>query len=235
MVTQTKRKTRVRPESRIDSAISFGVFCRSRALDERDHTIDEGGAGRNGDLHRDLVGKHLRAAGNGRAVAAGFADDGSGFAGDCAFIDRSDPFDHLAVAGNEFAGGNKHDIADGKAGCRDRFDRAGGRPPPCDEFRLGPLQTVGLGAAAPFGDGLCKGRKEHGKPEPGRNLAGKARLRAAGKKIAQEKHGDDGGDSLGDEDHRIAHQLARVELDESIARGRQEDGWVEKARRVVVL
>ena len=31
----------VRPASRMLSAISFGVFCRLGALDERDHPVEE--------------------------------------------------------------------------------------------------------------------------------------------------------------------------------------------------
>ena len=38
----TTTKTIDRLASRMFSAISFGVFCRARALDERDHPVDEG-------------------------------------------------------------------------------------------------------------------------------------------------------------------------------------------------
>ena len=55
------------------------------ALDERDHAVDEGRAGRGGDAHLDPIGEHRRAAGHGRAVAARFADDWRGFAGDRRF------------------------------------------------------------------------------------------------------------------------------------------------------
>ena len=52
------------------------------AFDQRDHAVEEGGARRRGDAHLDPVGQHRGAAGDGRAVAAGLADDGRGFAGD---------------------------------------------------------------------------------------------------------------------------------------------------------
>ncbi len=41
-VTVASRKMIVSDASRMFSAISFGVFCRARALDERDHPVDEG-------------------------------------------------------------------------------------------------------------------------------------------------------------------------------------------------
>ena len=45
----TSRKMMVMPTSRIVSAISFGVFWRSRALDQGDHAVEEGLAGLGGD------------------------------------------------------------------------------------------------------------------------------------------------------------------------------------------
>ena len=53
----------------------------------------------------------MRAAGDGRAVAAGFAHHRGGFAGDRAFIDAGDALDHLAVGGDEIAGLDQHDVA----------------------------------------------------------------------------------------------------------------------------
>ena len=47
------------PAIRMFSAISFGVFCRSRAFDQRDHAIEERLAGIGGDPDLDLVGEHL--------------------------------------------------------------------------------------------------------------------------------------------------------------------------------
>ena len=106
-----KTKMIVMPASRMLSAISFGVFWRCGALDQRDHAVEEGRARRRGDAHLDPVGDHLRAAGHGRAVAAALADHRRGFAGDRGFVDRGDAFDHLAVARDEIAGLDQHDIA----------------------------------------------------------------------------------------------------------------------------
>ena len=81
------------------------------AFDQRDHAVEEGVAGRGGDAHLDPVGDHGRAAGDRRAVAAGFADHRRGFAGDGGFVDRGDALDHLAVRGIDVAGLDQHDIA----------------------------------------------------------------------------------------------------------------------------
>ena len=74
------------------------------ALDQPDHAVEEGRARRRGDAHLDPVGQHLRAAGHGRAVAAGLADDRRRFAGDRRLVDRGDALDHLAVGRDDVAG-----------------------------------------------------------------------------------------------------------------------------------
>ena len=48
--------------------------------------------------------QHLGAAGDGAAVAAGFADDGRALAGDGGFVHAGDAFDDVAVAGDGLAG-----------------------------------------------------------------------------------------------------------------------------------
>ena len=101
----------VMPASRMLSAISFGVFCRSAPSTSaimRSRKVEPCAA-----VMRDLdpVGQHARAAGDGRAVAAGFADDRRGFAGDRGFVDRGDAFDHLAVARDQVARLDQHEIA----------------------------------------------------------------------------------------------------------------------------
>ena len=81
-----------------------GRLLARGAFDQRDHAIEEGFAGVGGDAHLDPVGEDLGAAGDGGAIAAGFADDGGGFAGDGGLVDRGDAFDDFAVAGDEVAG-----------------------------------------------------------------------------------------------------------------------------------
>ena len=71
-----------------------------RALDQRDHAVEEGLARVGGDADDEPVGEHARAAGDGAAVAAALADHRRALAGDGALVDRGDALDHLAVAGD---------------------------------------------------------------------------------------------------------------------------------------
>ena len=70
-VTTASKKTIVSAASRMVSAISFGVFWRLRAFDQRDHAVQKTFAGIGGDADLDFVRQHARAAGDGAAVAAG--------------------------------------------------------------------------------------------------------------------------------------------------------------------
>ena len=92
------------------------------AFHQLDHAIEEGRAGRRGDAHADPVGQHLRAAGDGRAVAARLADDRSRFTGDRRFVDRSDAFDDLAVGRDQIAGFDQDNVADLERGARDQLE-----------------------------------------------------------------------------------------------------------------
>ena len=75
-----------------------GRLLPHRALDQRDHAVEEGRALRRGDPHLEPVRGHARAARHRRAVAAALADDRRGFAGDRRFVDRGHALDHVAVA-----------------------------------------------------------------------------------------------------------------------------------------
>ena len=90
------------------------------AFHQPDHAIDEGRTWRRRDAHLDPVGQHLRAAGDGRAVAAGLANDRRGFAGDRGLVDRGHALDHLAVGRDEVAGLDQHHVADLQAGAGNR-------------------------------------------------------------------------------------------------------------------
>ena len=74
-----------------------GCLLPLGALDQPDHAVEEGGAGRGGDPHLDPVGQHLSAAGDGRAVAPRFPNDGRGLAGDRGFVNRGDALHYLSV------------------------------------------------------------------------------------------------------------------------------------------
>ena len=88
-----------------------------RALDERDHAVDEGLAGLRRDAHHDPVGEHAGAAGDRGAVAAGLAHDRGRLAGDGRLVHRGDALDDVAVAGDRL-----------RPPTRRRCRRAGGRP-----------------------------------------------------------------------------------------------------------
>ena len=192
------------------------------AFDQRDHAVEEGGAGRGGDPDLDPVGEDGRAAGDGRAVAARLADDRRGFAGDRRFVDRGDALDDLAVGRGSFAGLDEHDVADraarapGPSRTRRRAlgHAAGAWPPVSVRVRR---KRIGLRLAAAFGDRFGEVGEQHGEPEPERDLAGEQAVPLPVKRSRSEQSVTSSGHDLGDEDHRIADQLARIELDEGIA------------------
>ncbi len=234
-VTQTIRKMMVRPASRIDSASSFGVFCRSAPFDQRDHPVDEGRARRGGDLHLDEVGQHRRSAGDGRSIAAGLANDGRGLAGDRRFIDGGDALEDLAVAGNDLARFDQDDIAEAKIERVHPFDAAakvcgidialGAR------VAAGAAQSVGLRLAAPFGDGLGEIGEQHREPQPGGDLAREQSRPVVGHEVANEEQGHHQRHHFGDEDDRVLRQRPRVELAQRVDRRAGDDAAVEQALR----
>src|SRR5205823_8694144 len=88
------------------------------ALDQRDHTVQEGLAGVGGDPDDQPVGEDAGAAGDAAAVAAAFADDGGAFASDGAFIDGGHAFDDLAVSRVQFADFDQDHIVLSERGSR---------------------------------------------------------------------------------------------------------------------
>ena len=131
------------------------------AFDQRDHAVEKRLAGIGGDAHDQPVGQHARAAGDAAAVAAAFADDRRAFAGDGAFVDGGDAFDDFAVAGDELAGFDEHDVALAQASTADTgllmrrhsaarpaswparrgASRAASRPAPCRGLRPSPRRS----------------------------------------------------------------------------------------------
>jgi hypothetical protein len=93
-----------------------GRFLTFRAFDERDHFVEKCFAGIRGDADLDLIGEDFGAAGDGAAVAAGFANDGSAFAGDDGFVHGGDAFDDFAIARNEIATFGNDNIAGAELG-----------------------------------------------------------------------------------------------------------------------
>ena len=201
-----------------------GRFLPLRAFDQRNHAVEEGRALRRGDLHLDPIGNDLRAARHRRTVAAGFANDGRGFARDRGFVDGRHALDHVAVAGHEIARFHEHDIAGlqlmRRHGAPVRaafFEQFGGR------FGFGFAQGCGLRLAAPFGDGFREIREQHREPEPQIDLERKRVMASAREKIAQEQNRGQRRHDLHHEHHGIARHLARIELLERIQDRRKQD------------
>ena len=199
------------------------------ALDQADHAIKKGRALARGDAHLDLVGEHARAAGHRRAVAAALANDRGGFAGDRRFIDRGDTLDDLAIARDQVARLDEHDIADLQLVGRHVLPirGIGGTEPLCDRLRLRAPQARRLRLAAAFGDRLGEIGEQHGEPQPEADLAREGRARAD-EEIAHEQNSRRRRDDLDDEHDRVAPQGARVELLEGIADRRPEDRRIEQ-------
>ena len=91
-------------------------------------------------------------------------------------------------------------------------------------------QRVGLRLAAAFGDGLGEIREQHGEPQPQDDLELEDDVSAAGDEIADQDHGGQRRDDLEHEHHRILDQRARIELDEGGADGRHDDLRIEQRR-----
>ena len=95
----------VSPASRMLSAISFGVFCRLGAFDERDHAVEEASRPASTMIRTTIRSDSTRVPPvTADAVAARLADDRRRLAGDRRLVDRRDAFDDVAVAGDDLAG-----------------------------------------------------------------------------------------------------------------------------------
>ena len=81
------------------------------ALDERDHPVEERLARLLRHLDHEPVREQLRAAGDGRAVAARLADHRRRLSGDGRLVDRADALDDLAVGRDDHPGLDDDDVA----------------------------------------------------------------------------------------------------------------------------
>ena len=160
---------------------------------------------------------------------------GAEFAGDRAFVHRGDAFDDVAVRRDQIAGFNQDDVADAQVGRRDgRIGVAKMTAPVGVEQPLGQSVAAGgaqgrrLGLAAPLGHRFGESGEQHGEPQPQRDLAGKERQFAvAEEKRAQPQESHQGGDDLGDENHRIGGQMMGAELLDRVDRGGADDRRIE--------
>ena len=214
------------------SAISFGVFCRSRALDQRDHAIEEGRALRRRDAHLEPIRDDERAAGDGGTIAAGLSDHRRRLARDCRLVDRGHALDHLAVRGDEIAGLDQDHLTRSElAGVR-RHDKTGLLVD--DQLGLGLLsrlaQRRGLRLAAALGDSFGEIGEQHGDPQPDKDLEGEAEMVAALQPVANEDHGGECSNDLDHEHDRILHHQAWIELGKGRADSPAKRSWDRSVR-----
>jgi hypothetical protein len=212
-----------------------------RTLDERDHAVEKGRALRGGDPHLEPIRGNAGASGHCRAVAAALADDRRRLAGDRRFVDRGHTLDDLAVARDQVAGFDQHQVARSQRRGVDEVERARLRAFDALRLGLGPgsPQGVGLRLAAALGDGFGEIGEQHREPQPERDLPGKERaaadhLAGADKEVAQEEHGRQHRDDLDAKHHRVFDESARIELFERGPDRRHDQRAVEQHDRADV-
>ena len=200
-------------------------------LDEGDHPVEERLARLRRDPHDDAVGEDPGASGDGRAVAAGFADHRRRLAGDGRLVDRGDALDDVTVAGDHLAGLDDDQVADLQLRRRNIDDGAVVEADVGDRLRAGLAQGVGLGLAPTFGDRLGEVGEQHREPQPGghqadEHVVGRRRLGH----VPEEQDGGPRRADLDDEHDRVAGLGAGVQLDERVPDGPAHDRRLEQPR-----
>ena len=207
-----------------------GSFLTFGAFDEANHAIEKGLAGIRGDPYLDFVGKHTSAAGNGRAIAARFANYGSRFSGDGGLVHGGDAFDDFAVARNHFSGRDQDDVAGLELRAWDLFFLAGFADAASKSFRTRLTERFGLRFAAAFCHSLRKIGEEDGKPEPERDLEAEIEALRMDSHAVNEINRRDERSDFDDEHDRVLVKNARIELDE-----RFEDGTANQRGKFGLL
>ena len=177
-----------------------------RALDQRDHPVDEGLAGLGGDLHDDPVRQHGGAAGDrGRSPpdsrTTGADSPVMADSSTVAMPSTTSPSPGMTSPASTTTRSPIRSSAPGT--CSSAPSAASRR---ATVSRLGPAQRLGLRLAAALGDGLGEVREQHGEPQP--------RPRSPGEHTGW-MIGDHGDEHRADPDHehdRVARLVARVEL-----------------------
>ncbi len=102
------------------------------------------------------------------------------------FVDGGHAFHDVAVARNDLAGLDEHDIAQAEIKRVHPFNEAvevlGIDVAPGVRVAARAAQGVGLRLAPPFGDGFGEIRKQHREPEPGGDLARERRCAVVGQR-----------------------------------------------------
>jgi hypothetical protein len=215
--------TMVNAESKMVSAISFGVFWRLAPFDQTDHPVNEGVAPLCRDVHHDAVRQHLGATGHRRAVASRLTDDGRRFTGDGRFVDRRDALDDVAVGRDDVARLADDRVPLGQQRRGHPLLRAVGQQTAGLGLRTHLPQRLGLSLAAALGHGLSEVGEQHRQEQPD----GDAPVEEGGV-----RQGLDEGDDRADqhhEHHRVLDLHPRVELLEGADDGLTQDLAVEQA------
>ena len=175
----------------------------------------------------------LRAAGDGRAVAAGLADHGRRLAGDRRLVDRADALDDLAVGGDDLARLDDDDVAALQLGRRHLLERAVAQPCAIVVVRVArsafacALPRPSAIASAKFANSTVSQSQIAITPT---NQSCPCRPRARSrKKIAGRDHAAE----LDDEHHRVLELQPRVELRERVPDRRERRARARRCLRGV--
>ena len=207
-----------------------GRLLARGAFNQRDHAIEEGLARIGGDLHLDPIREHLGAAGDGRAVAARFANHRSRFAGDGRLVHRRHALDHFAVAGDVVAGLDVDHVSGAKRSADDLFKAAVGLVALGDGLALGLAQRVGLGLAAALRHGFGKVGEQHREPQPERDLQVEDEGPGVMTEVLDEQQRSEHAAHLHHKHHRVLDHPARIELAKAVQRCLGHDLCVPKTR-----
>ena len=220
------------PASRMFSAISFGVFCRDAAFDQRDHAVEEGVPGRRGDAHHDQSDSTCVPPVTAERSPPLSRITGADSPVIAASFTRGDALDHLAVGGDDVAGRDHAPCRPGAA--RWRRPSAGAAV----RRRAAVGHRLGAGAAQAWPPGPCRGPSATASAKLANSTVNHSQMlicdreadaRPAGQQVADQQDGGQHGDDLDHEHHRVAPHQARIELAERLAeRGPRRMARVEQ-------
>ena len=197
-----------------------------RAFHQLDHAVQETVALFHRDADDNAVAEDARAAGDGAAVAAAFADYRGGFARDGGFIHAGNAFHDIAVSRDHIAHLAHDEVALVQVRGRDLLlltvAQASGH-----RILARFAQAGGLGFAAAFRDGFGEIGEEHGEPEPNGQLGDEAAL--GGDCEADADRGQRRANHRHEHDRVLDHQ-PRMELAERVADGGADDGPIKERR-----
>src|SRR5664280_988774 len=210
-----------------------GGLLAAGPLDQGDHPVEEGLARPGADPHHDAVREHPGAAGHRRTVAARLPDDRCRLAGDGRLVNGGDPFDDVAVPGDELSGGDHAQVAELQL-ARGHLDHVVAALDVGHRFGPGLAQGVGLGLAPALGHRFGEVGEEHGEPQPDDHAEGEDVLRARrAPEVPEEVEGGQHAAELDHEHDRIGGHVARAELDHRVDQRPADDGGVKGGRALL--